>query len=84
MATKALGRILLTCNGAVITTTRSKLDSDTVVILPSTPMPAAAACQLRLGTTGSTTFVNFQTAAAGPAFTAVHDRRDPDQPLPFP
>jgi hypothetical protein len=81
---KALGRILLTCNGAVITTTRSKLDSDTVVILPSTPMPAAAACRLRLGTAGGTTFVHFQTFAAGPAFTAVHDRRDPDQPLPFP
>ncbi|MCP5058377.1 MAG: hypothetical protein GY937_16865 [bacterium] len=84
VAKKSLGRILLTCDGNVITTTRTKLDSDTAVILPSTAMPAAAACQLRLGTTGGPTFVNFQTAAAGPAFTAVHDRRDPDQPLPFP
>ncbi|MCP5069304.1 MAG: hypothetical protein GY946_22290 [bacterium] len=80
----AMNRIMLTCNGAGVYATPSMLDSDTVVVAPNAPMPASAACQLWLGTTGGNTLVAFQTAAAGPAFSAVHDRRDPDQPLPFP
>ncbi|MCP3985932.1 MAG: hypothetical protein GY723_16240 [bacterium] len=84
VAAGAMNRIALICNGAAVYATQSMLDSDTVVVVPNTPMPASAACQLELGTTGGNTIISFLTAAAGAAFTTVHDRRDPDQPLPFP
>ncbi len=80
----SLSRIRLSCQGSTVPATRAKLDADTVVVQPSAVMPAGAACQLVLGTGGGATTVDFFTASAGPAFSAVHDRRDPDKPLPFP
>lgn len=84
VAPRARSRAVLGCNEQPLAAGSYLLDADTLVLQPTTPLPAGAACQLVLATTSGDVSVPFQTAAAGVAFVAVYDRRDPDRPLPFP
>jgi hypothetical protein len=80
----SLGNVLLGCNDQAVPAALHLLDPDTLVIQPVGPMPAGSPCNLVLHTVSGRVGVPFQTAALGTPFTAIYDRRDPDQPLPFP
>lgn len=79
----ALARANVFCEDVRISVRRELLDADTVVLQPTTLMPESSGCELRVQT-GVLEVVPFDTAAAGAAFVAAYDRRDPNQPLPFP
>jgi hypothetical protein len=80
-------RIRLVCDGAVHPRVVSALEPDALVVNPWHTLPADASCSVELDTEQGSVSVPFQTAPAGaPAGSVapVYDRRDRNQPLPFP
>lgn len=82
---RALDRIYLFCGGTVVSHEATVLPGDRVAVNPQgAGMPAGASCEMRLRTVDGLVSVPFQTATAGAPFLTRHDRRDRNQPLPFP
>lgn len=80
----ALTRPVLRCDGVVRWRTAHKLDSTRVVLNPQGTLPAGATCDIQFATVDGDVTVTFATRTAGAAFQPVYDRRDRNQPLPFP
>jgi hypothetical protein len=77
-------RLRLLCDGVPHPRVVHYLASDTLVVNPWRMLPAGASCSVELHTNRGIVDVPFQTAAAGAPAAAFYDRRDRNQPLPFP
>ncbi len=77
-------RVVASCDGWWVPIDLHALAPERLVVRPRPDWPAGLDCVLMLSTEAGMESVAFQTLADGVPFVAQYDRRDRDQPLPFP